>query len=198
MIRFSLLPTVTALCLLCLTANSTQAQSEIVYFGPTPVVYYQTCQPIYYVPMCHAPSVDYGPPTYIPQPRSYDRSQTRTRSSKPTTVTTVVAYDNYFEPKSINVRPGTTVRWVNKGKHPHTATSDDDRWDSGDIAPGATYTATFQRPGRYSYYCRHHTADKMQGVVIVTARAEGSEPRAPGYEGQRSAAPPRGSRGSGY
>src|SRR5512138_1719824 len=38
---------------------------------------------------------------------------------------TVGAYDNYFEPKTICVPPGTTVRWVNYGTHHHTVTSRD-------------------------------------------------------------------------
>jgi plastocyanin len=79
----------------------------------------------------------------------------------------VGAYDNRFSPQTINVQPGTTVRWVNYGQHPHTVTADDESWDSGDIQPGASYSATFNNPGTYYYYCRHHTQDKMQGVVVV-------------------------------
>jgi plastocyanin len=56
-------------------------------------------------------------------------------------------------------------------------------WDSGDLAPGASYSATFTRPGTYYYYCRHHTNDKMQGAIVVEngpAKGNGSG-RAPGY-----------------
>ena len=69
--------------------------------------------------------------------------------------------------RRINVQPGTTVRWVNYGQHSHTVTANDGSWDSGDIKPGASYSATFKQPGTYYYYCRHHTQDKMQGVVNV-------------------------------
>jgi len=101
----------------------------------------------------------------------------------PTTVTTVGAYDNRFTPQSINVQPGTTVRWVNYGHHAHTVTADDGSWDSGDIQPGASYSATFKNPGTYYYYCRHHTQDRMQGVVVVGSGGEnGSAGRqSPGY-----------------
>jgi plastocyanin len=82
-------------------------------------------------------------------------------------VTTVGVYDNRFSPQSINVQPGTTIRWVNYGQHNHTATAKNGSWDSGDIKPGASYSATFKHPGTYYYYCRHHTQDRMQGIVVV-------------------------------
>jgi plastocyanin len=79
----------------------------------------------------------------------------------------VRAHDNYFEPQTIRVAPGTTIRWLNAGKHNHTVTFKDGGADSGDIRPGGTYQQTFRQPGTYRYYCRHHTKDKMQGVIVV-------------------------------
>jgi len=67
----------------------------------------------------------------------------------------------------MTIEPGMTVRWVNYGRHAHTVTANDGRWGSGDIPPGATYSATFQYAGTYSYYCRFHRMDKMQGAVVV-------------------------------
>ena len=84
-----------------------------------------------------------------------------------------ISCDNYFEPTTLNIPPGTTVRWVNYGKHPHTVTSKDGGWGSGDIPRGAAYSATFQYPGTYYYYCRHHTKDKMQGTIVVGAGGRG-------------------------
>jgi plastocyanin len=95
--------------------------------------------------------------------------------AKPTTETTVGVYDNQFTPQTINVQPGTTIRWVNYGQHVHTVTANDDRWDTGDIKPGASYSATFKYPGTYYYYCRHHTQEKMQGVVNVASTASSSQ-----------------------
>jgi plastocyanin len=100
-------------------------------------------------------------PAYYPPP-SY------MRPVRP--VVEVGAYDKVgFKPKDITVAPGTTVRWVNQGKHPHTVTANDGRWDSGDIPPGGSYAATFQQPGTYYYYCRHHTNERMQGAIVVGA-----------------------------
>lgn len=44
-------------------------------------------------------------------------------------------------------------------------------FDSGNIAPGASYSYTFQDEGTVDYYCEIH-APNMQGVVNVTESAE--------------------------
>jgi len=98
----------------------------------------------------------------------------------------VGAFDNEgFKPKTINVTPGTTVRWVNRGQEKHTVTARDGSFDSGEIAPGASFTFTFQRPGTIEYVCRPHEQMGMIGSVIVGtsgAHSPGSHgaPPAPG------------------
>jgi plastocyanin len=160
-----------------------QAQSSgyyggVSYYYPAPTVNYYRSYPVYYArPMYYysysSPCVVYVRPTYCEPSYSYQPSDAGGYSSeqpgraRATTTATVGAYDNRFSPQTINVQPGTTVRWVNYGQHPHTVTADDESWDSGDIQPGASYSATFNNPGTYYYYCRHHTQDKMQGVVVV-------------------------------
>jgi plastocyanin len=140
------------------------------------------CRGYHSAPMYHSPRMNYAPPMYQ-QRYSYQPSYApRYSRMRPTTTISVAAYDNYFEPKTINVQPGTTVRWMNYGRHAHTVTANDGRWDSGDIPPGAVYAATFQHPGTYYYYCRHHTKDKMQGTIVVGNGSGGS----PGYGGSRS------------
>jgi plastocyanin len=156
---------ITSLALLCLIPDRAQAHGRRSSYGPVsyapaPVVYHEPCRPAYDAPpMYHAPCVSHAPPMYR-QP-SYGPGS----SARPTTTITVGAYDNSFEPKRIHVQPGTTVRWVNYGKHTHTVTSRDGRWDSGDVPPGALYSATFQNPGTYGFYCRHHKG--MEGTIVV-------------------------------
>ncbi len=129
------------------------------YYSPAPVFY---CQPYYTPPMYYPPRVYYAPPMY--RPPSYVPGDSQAR---PTTTISIGASDDYFDPGKVSVQPGTTVRWVNKGKHKHTVTSSEGLWDSGDLAPGATYSVTFLGPGTYYYYCRHHTKEKMQGTIVV-------------------------------
>jgi len=85
--------------------------------------------------------------------------------ARPPMVLSIGAYDDYFQPGTINVPPGTVIRFVNYGRHTHTVTSKDGQWDSGDLQPGYVYTARFVYPGTYYYYCRHHKG--MQGTVVV-------------------------------
>jgi plastocyanin len=163
-----------------------------VYYHPAPrVVYYRSYTPMYDARTAYyarptyssydSPCTYYTPPVYrqdaYGEQRAEQRAEQRPDASgyargqsapaQPTTVTTIGAYDNRFSPATINVQPGTTVRWVNYGQHIHTITSNDNRWDSGDVKAGATYSATFKHPGTYYYYCRHHTQDRMQGIVVV-------------------------------
>lgn len=88
------------------------------------------------------------------------------RHPVPPGVVHVGAHDNFFAPIVVQVPPGTTVQWMNLGRHPHTTTSTNGIWDSGDLPPGATHSVTFQRQGVYYYYCRHHP---MGGSVVVGA-----------------------------
>jgi len=110
----------------------------------------------YYTP---APGGYYTPPP--PPPGTAPRPM----PAPPTSATSVGAKDDSFDPATLNVQVGTTVRWTNNGKHPHTVTSNDGKWDSGDLAPGASYTVTFMTAGTYRYHCTHHKG--MEGTIIV-------------------------------
>ena len=127
----------------------------------------------------------YAPPTYYPSgpapgmaPRAMPSIPT---VPAPTTASAVSARDDSFDPPTLTVQPGTTVKWTNNGKHPHTVTDRDGKFDSGDIAPGASYTATFSTPGTYKYYCKHHKG--MEGTIVV-----GQPGAAPGGAGGSKAA----------
>jgi plastocyanin len=127
-------------------------------------------QAVYY-----APPMYYAPPTYAVPGAAVP--------ARPTTAVAVSAADNRFDPPTLTVQPGTTIRWTNTGKHPHTVTDQGGKFDSGDIAPGATYSVTFQTPGTYRYYCKHHKG--MEGTIVVgepgKLPAPGPGPRGPGY-----------------
>jgi len=76
--------------------------------------------------------------------------------------------DGMFEPGTITITAGTTVRWTNEGKHLHTVTSMKGDWTSGELAPGQDFTATFTQPGTFEYYCKNHKdAKEMKGTIIV-------------------------------
>jgi plastocyanin len=73
--------------------------------------------------------------------------------------------DGSFEPADLEVRVGSTVKWTNDGKKPHTVTSDKGDWGSGELASGQTFTATFTKPGTFSYHCKLHPDMKAKITV---------------------------------
>jgi plastocyanin len=70
-----------------------------------------------------------------------------------------------FQPGRIEITTGTTVEWTNNDAVDHTVTAIDRSFDSGNMAPGATWRYTFTKPGTYQYFCVVHPF--MKGVVIV-------------------------------
>lgn len=74
--------------------------------------------------------------------------------------------DNRFDPPTVSVPVGTTVRWTNRGQHKHTVTSDKGDWGSKELAPKAVYEYTFTQPGTYAYHCQVHPKE-MRGTVVV-------------------------------
>jgi plastocyanin len=81
--------------------------------------------------------------------------------------TTVNIKDFAFHPSKITVAPGTKVKWVNKDKKAHTATSTQPHgaFDSGKLKQGESYSFKFKHPGTYKYHCKIHP--EMKGTVTV-------------------------------
>ena len=61
-----------------------------------------------------------------------------------------------FGPASLSVAAGTTVTWTNNDSAAHTATADDGSFDSSSIAPGATFSQSFDTAGTFAYHCSIH------------------------------------------
>jgi plastocyanin len=79
---------------------------------------------------------------------------------------TAIAISNYaFSPAQVTVTAGTRVTWTNHDQTPHTATANDNAFDTGTIAPSASRTVDFKRPGIYHYHCVFHAF--MTGTVVV-------------------------------
>jgi plastocyanin len=85
------------------------------------------------------------------------------------TTQALVALRNYsYNPDTLRVKPGTVVTWVNcepATVDPHTSIATGGEWNSGYLAPGTSYSWTFQNAGTYNYFCEPHPF--MKGVVIV-------------------------------
>lgn len=70
-----------------------------------------------------------------------------------------------YQPDPVVVQAGGKVIWQNQDAAPHTATADDDSWDTGTIEKGKIASETFKEAGTFSYYCEIHPT--MKGTVEV-------------------------------
>jgi plastocyanin len=73
--------------------------------------------------------------------------------------------NNAFDPETLNISKGTTVKWINKDDADHTVTSSDGFFDSKTVAGGDTFQHTFDSTGIYDYVCTIHSG--MSGTVNV-------------------------------
>ena len=73
--------------------------------------------------------------------------------------TLIAIRDFSFQPNDVRVKAGTSVTWLNcepAGTPSHTSTSDQGVWQSPLLAPGETFTRTFDTPGVFPYLCSVH------------------------------------------
>ena len=76
-----------------------------------------------------------------------------------------------WSPNPVQVSVGTTVTWTNDDAQPHAVNSGENAtpsglFDSGIMAPAATFEHTFTEAGEYPYYCLLHP--NMVGTVSVS------------------------------
>jgi plastocyanin len=79
------------------------------------------------------------------------------------TATTVTIKNFMFEPASVTIKVGDSVTFKNEDSVAHTVNGAN--FQSGDIAPGASYSQTFDKAGTYQYACSIHP--QMTGTVVV-------------------------------
>ncbi len=109
-------------------------------------------------------------PTFTPTP-----TPTLTPTPTPVAAVTVLVGHNggaTFEPASVNIQPGETVRWSwETGSHSVTSgvpLQPDGLFDSGVHFVPFTFFHTFNTAGSFPYFCEVH-GSMMTGVVIVGA-----------------------------
>lgn len=82
----------------------------------------------------------------------------------PSALREVVIEGAAFTPAELVVREGDRVVWTNRDLFPHTATAAG-LFDSGEIAPGASWTWTVSGQTTVSYTCTYHPT--MQAKIRV-------------------------------
>lgn len=97
-------------------------------------------------------------------------------------VTVKMTDDFTYDPATVTIHVGQSVRWVNPSTVYHTVTADVERasdpasvqlpgeadpFDSGRILSGENYLHSFEHPGTYRYFCVPHEEAGMIGEVHV-------------------------------
>lgn len=77
-----------------------------------------------------------------------------------------VVIDKYqFQPKTVTVRPGTVVEWLNAEKRTSHSVIVEGQPESERLFPGESFRFRFDRPGRFPIRCGPHP--DMMGMVEV-------------------------------
>lgn len=82
---------------------------------------------------------------------------------------TIVGYK--FEPARVSIKPGDTVRWINREKrtsHSVLFVGSSPAFggtESPRLFPDESWHLRFEKPGHYDYYCGPH--NEMRGTVEV-------------------------------
>jgi plastocyanin len=123
-----------------------------------------------------------GDITHLSKPAEFDLAQqllSRLRATElhtlpgehDTTDPTVTEYFNRFgkasdnKPKSLTVKAGSSVTWVNMDDEPHSVVSDTGLFRSGAVDTNETFSFKFDKPSTYPYHCAIHP--RMVATIIV-------------------------------
>lgn len=84
----------------------------------------------------------------------------------PSAATATVHIKNFaFDPATLTVAAGTTVRFVNDDSEAHTVTARDGSFNSDGLDTNDSWSFRFSKAGDYAYFCQLHPY--MKGTVIV-------------------------------
>lgn len=101
-----------------------------------------------------------------PPPANSSGSSSTTVTNQNAAAGTINIRDMMFTPSQITVPKGGTVTWTNNDTTTHTVVADlGNGPNSGDIAPGQTYSYTFTKSGSVQYHCSIHPS--MRGTIVV-------------------------------
>jgi plastocyanin len=74
--------------------------------------------------------------------------------------------DFAFNPKTITVKSGEKITWINRDEEPHTIVSVEKQFKkSSALDTDQEFTITAGAPGTYTYFCSVHP--KMTGTIVV-------------------------------
>lgn len=101
------------------------------------------------------------------QPASIPSTNTTSATTSPTVANArnVVISNFNYAPPTLTVKVGDSITWINKDNTAHTATADDNSFDTGTLANGESKSITFSKAGTFTYHCGFHPS--MKGTIVV-------------------------------
>lgn len=95
------------------------------------------------------------------------QTQNSQQSSAPATAgKNAVTIQNFsFAPATLTVKVGENVTWTNQDSVGHSATADDNSFDTGVFAQGQSKSIAFSKAGTYTYHCSVHP--NMKATIVV-------------------------------
>lgn len=72
-----------------------------------------------------------------------------------------------FDRKEIKIKTKSIVRWINSDNDKHMIMSLNDKFNSGTLNSGDSYSVRFDKAGIYPYYCSFNY-NWMRGVIYVS------------------------------
>ena len=151
------------------------AQSDPPATGHTTDVQNSTTWPPKKKPVEPSTPTDTAEPS-TPTDTAETTAPTQTTVPDPNGQKTVNIYNHAFDSAQLNVASGTTVRFVNKDTEAHTATADNNLFDTGVLEPGESFKVYFEGSGTVTYHCKLHP--DMKGSIIVGEGGGGEDPTA--------------------
>jgi len=73
-----------------------------------------------------------------------------------------------FQPPSLSIKVGDTVKWTNTDAAAHTVTADNGSFGSENLSDQEAFSHTFSQAGTFDYHCDLHPS--MKGTVQVAAQ----------------------------
>jgi plastocyanin len=114
---------------------------------------------------------DDGGTTKASAPPSTSSTPTATQQEAIPAVVKVSIGDNFYKPKTLDIRRGQSISWRNQGAVAHTVTSDSDsavKFDAGNLDPRGVYALKPNTIGKITYHCTIH--GKAQSGSVTVAR----------------------------
>jgi plastocyanin len=115
---------------------------------------------------CITPSKHTTSTNQVSQANSVSANKTQPNTDQPSANEVQIEIENFvFKPAEITVAPGTKVTWINKDEAPHTATSTEQKFNSGGLDTDDKFSFVFNDKGDYPYFCTLHP--HMKALIKV-------------------------------